>query len=419
MLHVFRLGPLEVGGRNSYAYCGLDADGALIPPEITHTDAKGLRALAKRYAGQPLRCEPDLAEAARPFGFEPAPLPETALLPRATLAYGLALGPMAGRPKMDVLVRFLEACAAFWNARPWELMESGEPIPVTLTEKGRTRHAEASVMGAGGQEFGVALYDEPGSIQRVSALMAEGRMKETRHVSALAVTFDEEPAWAATALDAAFGLPRLPVPIRVRKGKGGPATTEELLDAAALLEAVAELAGPDDAEHAEATVEAGGRAITARVALTDDDGDPIEDDLAEPMLVPEPIPATGRSKTPRNAPCPCGSGTKYKKCHLAEEEAREAAARGVAGGAGSIPTERWRNSASTMSAPRRSSAGRRITTAAPTAGPRSTSTSRSAAAASTRRAARSSKRSARHASATTRSSPPSRESRSRCATCSR
>ena len=328
MVHVFRLGPLEVGGRKAYAYCGLDADGALIPPEITHTDAKGLGALAKRYAGQPIRCEPALAEAARPFGIEPAPLPEAALLPRATLAYGLALGPMAGRPELDVLIRFLEACAAFWTARPWELLGSDDPVPVALTERGRTRKAEASVMGAAGQEFGVALYDEPGSIRRVAALMAEGRMKETRHVSALAVTFDEEPAWAATALDGAFGLPRLPVPIQVRKGKGGPATTEELLDAAALLQAVVELSGPDDAEHAEVTVEAGGRAITARVALPDEDGEPIED-LAEPMLVPEPIPATGRSKTPRNAPCPCGSGRKYKKCHLAEEEAREAAARGT------------------------------------------------------------------------------------------
>jgi hypothetical protein len=329
VVHIFRLGPLEVGGRKAYAYCGLDPDGALIPPEITHTDAKGLGALAKRYAGQPLRCEPALADAARPFGFEPAPLPETALLPRATLAYGLALGPMAGRPKLDVLIRFLEACAAFWTARPWELLGSDDPLPVALTERGRKRKAEVSVMGAAGQEFGVALYDEPGSIRRVAALVNAGRMKETRGVSALAVTFDEEPAWAATALEAAFGLPRLPVPIRVRKGKGGPATTEELLDAAALLEAVAELAGADDAEHAEATVEAGGRAITARVDLPDDDdGDPIED-LAEPMLVPEPIPATGRSKTPRNAPCPCGSGRKYKKCHLAEEEEREAAARGT------------------------------------------------------------------------------------------
>jgi hypothetical protein len=330
MVHVFRLGPLEVGGRKAYAYCGVDADGALIPPEITHTDAKGLGALAKRYAGQPIRCEPDLAEAAQPFGFEPAPLPEAALLPRATLAYGLALGPMAGRPQLDVLIRFLEACAAFWSARPWELFGSDDPVPVALTERGRVRKAEASVMGAAGQEFGVALYDEPGSIHRVAALVTAGRMKETRGVSALAVRFDEEPAWAATALDAAFGLPRLPVPIRVRKGKGGPATTEELLDAAALLEAVAELSGPDGAEHAEVTVEAGGRAITARVALPDEDeGELIGDDLAEPMLVPEPVPATARTKTPRNASCPCGSGRKYKKCHLAEEEARDAAARGT------------------------------------------------------------------------------------------
>lgn len=329
MVHVFRLGPLEVGGRKSYAYCGLDADGRLLPPEITYTDAKGLGALAKRFAGQPLRCEPDLAEAARPFGFEPAPLPKSALLPRATLAYGLALGPMAGRPEMDVVVRFLEACAAFWSARPWELMESDEPIPVTLTEKGRTRRAEASVMGAGGQEFGIALYDEPGSIHRVAALVGQGRMKESSRVSALAVTFDEEPAWAGAALDDEFGLHRLPVPMRVRKGNAFSATTEELLEATALLEALAELSRPDDAEHAEVTVEAAGRKVTVRVAFPEDEGGDLLEDLAEPMFVPEPLPATGRSKTPRNAPCPCGSGRKYKKCHLAEDEERERAARGT------------------------------------------------------------------------------------------
>lgn len=329
MLHVFRLGPFEVGDRNAYAYCGLDARGAMVPPEVAHTDAKGLGALAKRYAGLSIRCEPALTEAARPFGFEPAPLPREALLPRATLAYGLALGPMAGRPEMDVLVRFLEACAVFWRARPWELIESDEPVPVRLTGDGRERRSEASVMGAGGQEFGVALYDEAGSIRRVAALVSDGRMKETRHVSALAVTFDEEPGWAAVALDEEFGLPRLPVPIRVRKGKGVAPTTEELLDAAALLEAVAGLCGPDDADDAEVTVEAGGRAITARVAFPDDEGGGPLDKLAEPMLVPEPILAARRSKIPRNAPCPCGSGRKYKKCHLGEDDAREAAARGT------------------------------------------------------------------------------------------
>lgn len=327
MVHVFRLGPLDVGGRKAFAYGGVAA-GELIPPEVAHTDAKGLGAIAKRFAGQQLRCEPALAEAGRPVGFEPAELPEAALLPRATLAYGLALGPAAGRPDMDVLVRFLEACARFWASRPWELIESDEAVPVAVVEGGRARAGEASVMGAGGEEFGAALYDEPGSIRRVADLVTAGRMKEASRVGALAVTFDEEPGWAVAALDDAFGLPRVPVPLRIRKGKAGAATTEELLEAAALLEALAALAAPDDAEEAEATVEVGGRTVTARVALPADDAF-TDEDLAEPMLVPEPLPATGRSKTPRNAPCPCGSGRKYKKCHLAEDEAREAAARGA------------------------------------------------------------------------------------------
>ncbi len=36
----------------------------------------------------------------------------------------------------------------------------------------------------------------------------------------------------------------------------------------------------------------------------------------------ERLKATGR-----NAPCPCGSGKKYKKCHLAEDEGKRSAAR--------------------------------------------------------------------------------------------
>jgi len=39
----------------------------------------------------------------------------------------------------------------------------------------------------------------------------------------------------------------------------------------------------------------------------------IADDQAE--QAPPPSPAAIDSKTPRNAPCPCGSGKKYKPCH--------------------------------------------------------------------------------------------------------
>lgn len=325
MVHVFRLGPIHINGHPAFVYAGFDERGAL-QPEVAHTDADGLRALAAAVEGQPLRCEPSLAKAGRPLGFEPAPLPEKALLLRATLAYGLGLGAGSGPPDPDVLIRFLVACATFWHARPWELFDSGDPLPVTLTLDGRARTGEASVLGGGGQEFGVALYDEPGSIQRIARLVDEGRIKESRCFSALAVTFDAEPKWAASAIEDAFGLPRLPVPLRAKGGKASLASTEDLLAAAALLEAVADLAGPEDADDAEATVKAGDRTATAHVALLEDTGHGGDD--VEPELVPAPTAAPSRARTPRNAPCPCGSGRKYKKCHLAEDEARSVAARG-------------------------------------------------------------------------------------------
>ena len=328
MVHVFRLGPLDVGGREAFAYAALSEDGPLVPPEVERSDAKGLGALAKRLAGQPLRCEPALAEAAQRLGLETAPLPRWALLPRATLAFGLALGPVGGRPALEVLLRFFEACARFWRSEPWNLIDSDDPVPVSLTDGKRSRQIEAAVTGGGGAEFGLALCDAVGSIRRVAELVARGRTKEAGGVASVAVTFDEEPAWAAAAFEDAFGLPRVPVPMRVRKGKGGTPTAEELLDLAAVLEAVATLADGED-DDATVRVEAAGRAVSATVAYPEVVEAELDDDLAEPMPVPEPLPATGRSRTPRNAPCPCGSGRKYKKCHLAEDEEREAAARGT------------------------------------------------------------------------------------------
>ena len=328
MVHVFRLGPFKAGGRDAYAFGGVDESGALVPPEVAHTDEAGLSAIARRHGG-PLRCEPALAAAGKALGFEPAELPEAAHRPRAMLTFGLALGlgPEVGRSGLGVMEQLFEACAAFWKTAPWEFIESDEPIRVELSN-GRTRKAEASVLGAGGEEFGLALYDEPDSIRRVSAAVSAGRMEAAARVRSTAVTFDAEPAWAAKVFEDAFGLPRLPVPLRVRNGKASPAQVEELHALVAVLEAVTTLAGSDDLEPSEAMVEVGGIKVTARVSLPEDLGRG-EEDLAEPMLVPEPLaPARRSERTPRNAPCPCGSGRKYKKCHLAEDEERERAARG-------------------------------------------------------------------------------------------
>ncbi len=331
MVHVFRLGPIDIGGRPSWCIGGVDGEGDLIRPEFGHSDKQALAAVAKRHAGEPLRCEPALADVARPLGFEPAPIPQGALVARAVLAYGIANGPSAGKPGLVAFLRFVNACAAFWAARPWELFGSDEALPVQLATGGRWQDRELSILGAGGQEFGVGLYDNPGSIDLVSGAMALGQTNAVRQVNALSATFDEEPGWAASAFADAFGLPRLPVALRVKKGRASVISTVELLQLAAVLEAAVELASddtPDDSDQVEVTVEAAGLEVIAHVGYPAEFDDQLDEDLAEPMLVPEPLPVQRREKTPRNAPCPCGSGRKYKKCHLAEDEAREAAARG-------------------------------------------------------------------------------------------
>jgi hypothetical protein len=324
MLHAFRLGPFPVGDDAAYAYGAIDERGALVAPAIASSDEEGLRELASRGHPGPLRCEPALATAGKAQGFESAKLPRAVLVPRAVLAFGLGRGATRSPPPPPLLVRFFEACAAFWSARPWELAGSDDPLAVALEEDGRRVAREGSILGGGGEEFGLALYDEPGSIARVLAAMDRGARAAPPSVAGAVVMLDPEPAWAASAFEDAFGLPRVPIVLRTRGKQAEPATARDLHALAATLEAVTALAEDDDLRPARAAVEVLGAVVTAHVALPEED-----DELAEPMLSPEPVaPARRSERVPRNAPCPCGSGRKYKKCHLGEDEARERAARG-------------------------------------------------------------------------------------------
>jgi len=191
-------------------------------------------------------------------------------------------------------------------------------LPVELETDGERELREATVLGAGGQEFGLALYDLPGSVDRMIAAMDAGRVRKTRKIDSLAVTMDVEPAWVAAALQDAVGLPRVPVVMRLKARRVGHPSPLELAQLVAALDGVtmlAEDARPDDAlsSHTEVRTEAG--AVKATVSL------PTE--LAEPLaVVPLPRP---RAAVGRNERCPCGSGKKYKSCHLAEDTTRAAA----------------------------------------------------------------------------------------------
>jgi preprotein translocase subunit SecA len=51
----------------------------------------------------------------------------------------------------------------------------------------------------------------------------------------------------------------------------------------------------------------------AAAGMVDAEGQPVAPVSAEPVM--QPVVKSEWDKTPRNAPCPCGSGKKFKLCH--------------------------------------------------------------------------------------------------------
>jgi hypothetical protein len=96
-------------------------------------------------------------------------------------------------------------------------------------------------MGHGGQTYGIALYEEPGSIARVAEAVDEGRKADAARIPVLGVTLDDTPRFAVEALHAAFDLPVVPVPMKVRGGRPEPLAEHEIVLLAAAMGAAAEL----------------------------------------------------------------------------------------------------------------------------------------------------------------------------------
>jgi hypothetical protein len=241
MLYAMRIGPLLLPeGGAPYAFLGITDAGHVVAPLLTHHDAKGLRHLAAQAQGEELRCEPGLVHAGREFGFKAGPMPESAIPMRASFVLGVGIGKVyADVRNPDLLLDLAQAAAEFWRARPFDHWTDEQAIEIELAGA-MNRTVEASILGNGGQEYGLALYFEPGGIQKIVRAVDQGRPEKAAAVEALAMTLDDEPAFAVEALDAAYGLPR--VPIAMRSGRELRSVNElELSALTAAVRAVAKL----------------------------------------------------------------------------------------------------------------------------------------------------------------------------------
>jgi len=274
MLYAFKLGPIETGDGFFTTYVGMTPDEAF-QPTFADRPTDALRSIAERAKGHELRCEPSLARAGKAVGFEPAKAPDWVALPRATLAFGLALGNSGAKLIGAPIPEFLAASAAFMKARPWRHWDNGDIVDVRVTGL-RDKQYEASIMGAGGQEYGIALYEEKGAIEKLSRLHDEGRVPEAVTIRSIAVTMNDEPLWAIKAVKEAFGLARLPVPMKVARGAPGPVDAIDLATLATALMATAQLTPRKTETSARLEVDGGSRAksgfidVTASVQLRQD-----------------------------------------------------------------------------------------------------------------------------------------------------
>jgi len=262
MLYAVKLGPIETDEGNCFAYLGFTEDVAL-PPAMAMRDDEGLRELAKIGSGHQLHCEPRLAKAGKKLGFVATPMPKWASEGRGFIALQWGLAPFSDLlPEHMDLPALLAATAEFVEAQPWLWWGDSDPLIVSVMGGGG-KVFEGVLLGSGGEEFGVALYENKGAVRRIVELMDAGDFKRAAKEPCLGLTLEFEPEWMAEAVNEAYGTGGLPLPMKSLKGKSAPIDATSLAILIATLDSAAKLKPGNLFETAEASVE--GRRIRISV----------------------------------------------------------------------------------------------------------------------------------------------------------
>jgi hypothetical protein len=240
LIFVCRLGPLAFNKGPPRSVLLAASEDELFEPVLAERVADGLCAIAARHPREELRCEASLGKAGKKLGFKVAPAPGWALLPKSMLAVHLTWTTVDdqgdGSAMQPHLQRALvEASADFCAAAPWRYF--GDEFPIRMEIDGAP--FEASVLGATRIEIGLALHPGgEGTLERVLAKLDRDEM----NFDSLAVTFDDEPEFAAAAVsEATPALLGVPIPI-VTSARGSRLPERgEIIQLCAALGAVATL----------------------------------------------------------------------------------------------------------------------------------------------------------------------------------
>lgn len=240
MLYAVKLGPIPAGGGDATFYCGFE-EKTLHAPVMAESDEDGLRRLAAKAPGADLYCDPALAKVGKKLGFEPLGPPEFAKAGTVAMLTALAAGPH-GEELGGPLGLYSLAVAAlrFQTSAPWTLWRDDQPIEIVFSG-GFKGSYEAAILGKGGVEFGLALYQGEGKVAKVAKLVKAGKGFQAQKVDSLALVFNDEPRFAVELFERLLGLPAVPTAIKLKGGKAVAVKESEVLALAAALNGLAAL----------------------------------------------------------------------------------------------------------------------------------------------------------------------------------
>ncbi|MGD2063676.1 MAG: SEC-C metal-binding domain-containing protein [Nitrospirota bacterium] len=246
-----------------------------------------------------------------------------------------------GRIAPAAVAELFSAAQLLYHTAPWEVADDGQLLRVDIPALD-VSGACLSIIGNLGESLGFLLFPSLGGYDAF-VRAAEGEFPQTGPIDLgtdwLALSFTRESdlpeamrhevathGWTVAAGDAYPQVER-----RARDGSLHPLTDRDLKVAAACAISLSTFFVQH--RHRFATEEfvpvsesySDADDLTVRFTLPYEAFSLFED--GEPLAPAPPLPARAASpKVGRNDPCPCGSGRKYKKCHLrADEEARRAA----------------------------------------------------------------------------------------------
>jgi hypothetical protein len=254
---------VQLSGTTTNVYLKVADDGDVSPPVFNASDEAGLRELIGTDDPGALTVEPTLVSAARSLGLVVQDPPEGARRSRAAIAVFMAWG-QRGLASLgsEIALRMIHAATEFWNARPWTTWRDDQPLAVTLTGTFESSY-EGSVFGEREEGYGLALYDDRGSLRRLRLLQESGAHDEARRLAGVGVLLDDKPEYAVRALQSAAQVPKVPIPVRSGPEGAGVPRAEEAVSLIAALLAVAQLSST--ARDVQIGVDVGEIAVTARV----------------------------------------------------------------------------------------------------------------------------------------------------------